>query len=182
MSDIEQRYTRLADAFEAKIAAVGDDDWSSTTPCEEWTVRDVVRHVVDSQGMFLGFVGDTVDDMPAVADDPVGAFRAASGAVRRRLGDPERAREECEGFFGPTSFEQAVDRFLCTDLVVHGWDVARATGQDTTIAPEEVERVRAQAEAFGDAIRSPGAFGPAVEPADGAGPQERLLAYLGRRA
>lgn len=182
MSTIEQRYSRLADAFAGKVAAVRDDQWSSPTSCEDWTVRDIVRHVTDSQGMFLGFVGDSVGDAPSVDDDPLGAFTAASAAVRARLGDPERAAQEFDGMFGHTSFEQSVDRFLCTDLVVHGWDVAAATGQDTEIDPQEVERVKAQVEEFGDAIRSPGAFGPAVEPAEGAGDQDRLLAYLGRRA
>jgi uncharacterized protein (TIGR03086 family) len=182
MSTIDQRYSRLAGAFADKIAAVRDDQWNSATPCEEWTVRDIVRHVVDSQGMFLGFVGDTAGDAPSVDEDPLGAFTTASGAVRARLADPERAGEEFDGMFGRTSFEHSVDRFLSTDLVVHGWDVAAATGQDTSIDPQEVDRVKTQVEEFGDKIRSPGAFGPAVEPPEGASDQDRLLAYLGRRA
>ncbi|HEV7525188.1 MAG TPA: TIGR03086 family protein, partial [Acidimicrobiia bacterium] len=75
-----------------------------------------------------------------------------------------------------------VDRFLNVDLVVHGWDLAHATGLDEHIEPDDVARVRDVAEGFGDAMRNPKAFGPAVEPPAGAGEQEKLLAFLGRRA
>src|SRR5436189_1031131 len=55
MSEISERYKRLGDAFADKIAAVPHDRWDSQTPCEEWTARDLVGHVVNTQGMFLGF-------------------------------------------------------------------------------------------------------------------------------
>jgi len=74
-----------------------------------------------------------------------------------------------------------VNRFLCFDLVVHGWDLARAQGLDDAIAPDDIARVRAHAEAFGDALRSPGAFGPEVAAPSDADDQARLLAFLGRR-
>jgi uncharacterized protein (TIGR03086 family) len=96
------------------------------------------------------------------------------------LEDPERAATEFEGMAGRTSFEKAVDGFLCFDLVVHGWDLARATGQDESIDAADVARVQQQAEAFGPALRSPQAFGPEVEAPAGADAQARLLAFLGR--
>jgi hypothetical protein len=82
---------------------------------------------------------------------------------------------------GRTTFEAGVDRFLCLDLVVHGWDLARSAGLDERIEPVEVGRAREQAEAFGDARCGPRAFGPAVEPPPGADEQDKLLAFLGRR-
>ncbi len=82
---------------------------------------------------------------------------------------------------GRQTFESAVDRFLAFDLVVHGWDLAHATGLDDRIPPADLERVRAQAEGFGDAMRSPQAFGAEVEVPPGADAQARLLAFLGRR-
>jgi uncharacterized protein (TIGR03086 family) len=181
MTEISQRYARLADAFAAKIAAVPDDRWSSPTPCENWTAREVVGHVVSSQGIFLGLVGRSIGNLPSVDDDPLAAWDAARAVVQRDLEDPEKAATEFEGMLGKQTFEGAVDRFLCFDLVVHGWDLAHATGLDERIAPDDVAQVQAQAEAFGDAMRNPQAFGAAVDPPPGADAQARLLAFLGRR-
>jgi uncharacterized protein (TIGR03086 family) len=141
----------------------------------------VVRHVITTQGMFLGFVGRQLGDLPSVDEDPGRAWDAARAIVQADLEDPERAGAEFDGFLGRTTFEASVDRFLCFDLVVHGWDLARATGLDDRMVSEDVDRVQRQAEAFGPAMRSPQAFGPEVEAPAGANPQERLIAFLGRR-
>ena len=180
MSDVSQRYQRLADAFAAKIADVPPDEWAAPSPCEGWTARDVVRHVVSTQGLILGLVGRELGDVPSVDDDPSGAWKAARGVVQADLGDPARATAEFEGSLGKMTFETAVDRFLCVDLVVHGWDLSRAAGLDDHIAAEDVARVRKVAESFGDAIRNPQAFGPEVEAPAGADDQTRLIAFLGR--
>lgn len=179
--EISDRYERLSDAFAAKLAQVRPGDWDLPTPCDGWSVRDLVGHVVDTQGMFLGFVGRTLGEIPAVADDPAAAFGAARAVVLADLRDPERAGAEFDGFFGRTTFAAGVDRFLCFDLVVHAWDLARAAALDEQIAPDDVARVHAAAEAFGEAMRGPQAFGPAVEAPAGADAQARLLAFLGRR-
>ena len=182
MSEISERYARLADAFAAKVATVPDDKWESPSPCPEWTARDVVRHVVTTQGMFLGFIGEELGDIPSVDDDPKGAWDAARAVVQRDLESPERARTEFDGMTGRSTFEAAVDRFLNMDLVVHGWDLARAAGLDDEIDPADVARVNETAKGFVEGMRSPRAFGPAVEPPSDADDQTKMLAFLGRRA
>ena len=182
MSEISERYRRLSDAFADKIATVPDDRWNSQTPCEEWTAKDLVGHVVNTQGMFLGFIGEELSDVPSVDDDPLAAWNAARAQVQARLDDPDKAATEFEGFSGKSTFEAAADKFLCTDLVVHGWDLARAGGLDDRIENEDVERVRRNMESMGDALRSPGAFGAAVEPPPDADDRQKMLAFLGRRA
>jgi uncharacterized protein (TIGR03086 family) len=181
MSDVSERYVRLADAFADKVAAVSDDQWSNQSPCSEWTAKDVVKHVVGTQGMFLGFVGRSIEDSPSAEDDPAGAWDAARSAVKAGLEDPDVAMAEFDGFSGRSTFEAAVGRFLCTDLVVHGWDLARAAGLDDGIAPDDMAAVRETAKSFGDAMRSPGAFGPEVEVGDDADEQSKFIAFLGRK-
>jgi uncharacterized protein (TIGR03086 family) len=180
MTEVSERYGRLADAFAAKIAAVPPDGWSAPTPCENWTARELVGHVVQAQGIFLGLVGRSLGEIPSVDDDPLEAWNAARAVVQNDLEDPARAAAEFEGSLGKMTFEAAVDRFLNFDLVVHGWDLSRAVGLDDRIDPDDIARVRRQAEGFGDAMRSPQAFGPEVEPPAGADDQGRLLAFLGR--
>ena len=91
--------------------------------------------------MFLGFVGEEVGEIPAVDDDPGAAWDAARSQLQAALDDPARADTEFDGFLGRSTLAAAVDRFLNCDLVIHRWDLARATGQDATIDPADAERV-----------------------------------------
>ena len=181
MSEISDRYRRLSDAFAAKVAAVPDNRWDSQTPCEEWTTRDLVGHVVGTQGMFLGFIGEELGDVPSVDDDPLAAWNAARAQIQARLDDPAKAATEFEGMMGRSTFEAAVDKFLCTDLVVHGWDLSQGAGLDDQIQSEDALRVLRYMEPMGDAIRSPGAFGAAVDAPPEADEQDKMLAFLGRK-
>jgi uncharacterized protein (TIGR03086 family) len=180
MTDIADRYRRNAAAFTEKVAAVPPDRWSDPSPCEGWDARDVVRHVVDTQGMFLGFVGRELGDIPSVDDDPLAAWEAARDAVQADLDDPDRAGVEFDGFTGRATFAEAVDRFLASDLPIHGWDLARATGGDEVIDPAEVERGLVSYPQFAELLRSPGVCKPPVESAPDADDQTRLLNFLGR--
>ncbi|MGZ6999027.1 MAG: TIGR03086 family metal-binding protein [Acidimicrobiia bacterium] len=181
MSDVADRYERLGREFAATIAAVPADRWEEPSPCAGWTARDVVTHVCATQSLFLGLIGVDAAEGPDVAQDPLGAWRAASAPVAAALADPDRAGRVYEGVFGPTTFESAVDRFANFDLIVHRWDLARATGGDETISEADAQRVLDGAEAFGPALRSDGVCGAAVDvPAD-ADLATRALAIVGRR-
>jgi uncharacterized protein (TIGR03086 family) len=181
-TEIADRYRRLAGAFADRIAAVPADRWADVSPCDGWTARDVVRHVVDSQGIFLRLVGREPGPLPDVDADPAAAWDAARAPIQAGLDDPELAAAEFDGMFGRSTFAAAVDTFLGLDLVVHGWDLARATGQDETIDPADLDRALASARGFGDALRGPGVCGPELEVAPDADAQTRTLAFLGRRA
>jgi uncharacterized protein (TIGR03086 family) len=182
MTEISDRYRANSERFLQKVAAVPPDTWDRPTPCDEWTVRDLVAHIIQTQGMFLGFIGRSLTPGPDVAVDPLGAVTAAIAQVQKDLDDPETAGAEFDGFFGRSTFAQAVDRFLNFDLTVHGWDLARAAGLDDTIDPAELDRVSAAADGFGDNLHSPGVCGPEIAVPDDADPQTKLLARLGRAA
>jgi uncharacterized protein (TIGR03086 family) len=184
MSEIADRYRRLGGAFADKIAAVPSDHWETQSPCEDWTARDVVGHVVATQGMFLGFIGKELGDIPSVEDDPGAAWDAARAIVEANLDDPKTATQEFDGLTGRSTFEAAVDRFLNSDLVMHGWDLARATGPDDAMQPEDVKRVYEYIAPMAEmpGMRGPNAFGPEIEVPDDADDQTKLLAFLGRRS
>ena len=182
MSDIADRYRRLSDAFTEKVRSVPADRWDDPSPCQGWTASDVVRHVTDTQGMFLGFIGREIPTAPSAGDDRLTRWTRARDAVRAALDEEGAATQTFQGFFGATSFEDAVDRFLSFDLVVHGWDLGRAAGLDTRIDPAEVDRLTRDVASFGDAARAPGVFGPQLDAAPEADAQTRLLALVGRRA
>lgn len=181
MESITQRYGRLRKSFAAKVAAVPEERWSNQSPCEDWAALDVVAHVIETQGMFEEFVNRKLAPGPSVDEDPHGAFLAATDQIQAHLDDPEAARAEFHGYFGPTTFEESVDGFLSMDLVVHGWDLARAAGLDEHIDAADVEWIWSRADALQDTMRGPRTFGPAIEAESDAGDQDKLMAFLGRQ-
>jgi uncharacterized protein (TIGR03086 family) len=181
MTEISDRYRKRSQEFADTVAAVPEDRWSSSSPCEEWTARDVVRHVVQTPGMFFGMIGAEYPEAPSVDDDPVAAVAHARDTMQGALDDPEVATTEFDGFFGRTSFEQAVDRFVNFDLVVHRWDLARATGLDESLDAGEVHSMLEGVEAMGDVLSQSGHYGARVEVPVDASEQMRLLALTGRR-
>jgi uncharacterized protein (TIGR03086 family) len=68
------------------------------------------------------------------------------------------------------------------DVLIHGWDLARASGQDTNLAPELVDACFEVIAPQMDLLKASGMFGTEVEVADDADPQTKLLALLGRRS
>lgn len=181
MTEISDRYRRLAAGFAARIAAVNGDGWDAPTPCEGWTARDLVGHVVGTQAMFLGLVGQEMPVGPSAEDDPGAAWAHATQVVQSDLDDPERAGVSFDGFFGLSTFEGAVDRFLSWDLVVHSWDLARATGGDEHVDAADAQWVIDGVAGFGDALRGPQICGPEVAVPPNADLTTRMLALLGRR-
>ncbi len=182
MEPVADRYRRLAATMTDRVGSVPDDAWTNATPCEEWTARELVAHLVDVHGRFQALVGRELVPHPSVDEDPLGAWVAVRDQMQADLEDPARVDEEYEGRLGRSTFGRSVDGFIGFDLVVHGWDLARATGQDETIDPRDVEAVQASVDAMGDVMRSNGVIADPVEPPPDASAQVRLLASLGRRA
>ena len=174
------RFHHHADRFDRLIAAVPADGWDAASPCDGWTALDVVGHVVDTELDLLGRMGfdrPTIDGI-----DPLAAWPLVRTAMADALDDPARTDFSYDGYFGPTTFGATVDQFYSFDLVLHRWDIARATGlrEHEEIEPTEIERIRRDATGFGEAMRMPGVIGPELPAPADATDQERLLAWLGR--
>ncbi|MFC4942267.1 TIGR03086 family metal-binding protein [Pseudonocardia sp. GCM10023141] len=186
-SEVAERYRRRADRFDALVAGVRADQWSWPSPCDEWTARDVVGHILDMHAAMLQPFGRELSPAPALADDPLGAFRAARADIEAVLADPAEAGSTHDTPMGPSTAENHIDGVASADLVLHGWDLAKATGQDDTIDPAEVERSWPGVQQMPPEMRIPGAFGPGIVvfgpevpvPSD-APLQDRLLGLIGR--
>lgn len=162
-----------------RILNAADGRWDAPSPCEGWTVRDVVRHVVDTERDFLTRHDLATGEAPDLADPATGWHQHAQQTLAT-LSQDGVADRTFDGYFGPTTVGQTMAEFYGWDLVIHGWDVARATGQDWSISEEQARALGADADGWGPALYSEGICRPAVEvPAD-ASEQDRLLARLGR--
>jgi len=180
MSEISDRYRRLAAGFTERVTAVPPDRWSSPTPCEAWTATELVAHVAEAAGLFLGLVDRQAPAAPSAGDDPVGAWEASRDAIQAGLEDPAIAGLEYEGELGQATFEMAIDRFATPDLVIHTWDLSRAVGLDEHLDPDDVRQVLEVMEPMDEMLRLSGMFGPKIDTPAGADEQTRLLAFLGR--
>jgi uncharacterized protein (TIGR03086 family) len=185
------RYELRANRFEQYVAGVRADQWDNPTPCVKWTARDLVQHIVEMHAVTLYSIGRALSPAPSVSDDPLAAFKAARADVEAALADPQLAQQTGATPTGPQTFEQHVDRVPSIDMLMHGWDLARATDQDDTMDPDDVQAswagLASMPPDFVQQLRTPGAFGPGVEvfgpevpvPAD-APLQDRLLGFVGR--
>lgn len=180
-------YRRRADSFESLIAGTRDEQWSDPSPCDKWDVRAVVDHIVMMQDVMLRPLDLSPSAGPSVADDPLGAFRRARADVEALLADPANDTRTTSSPAGELSVADMVHQVASQDLVHHGWDLAKATGQDSTMNPDDVAELLPVVEALPPEVYIPGAYGPDIEvlgpkvPLDGdASPQDRLLGLLGR--
>jgi uncharacterized protein (TIGR03086 family) len=182
MSEISDRYERVAAVFTARVQAVPPDSWDNPTPCDGWVARDVVRHLVEwVPGFCTAFYEVDLGTIPSVDDDPVAAWVALDRGLSQALTDEAVAGTERDTPMGRKRFDDALDMVCTGDVLVHTWDLARATGQDDRLDPQVVHDMVGGMEAMDvDAMRSSGHFGPRVEVPEDAGEQDRLLAFMGR--
>jgi uncharacterized protein (TIGR03086 family) len=186
-ADVTTRYVARADRFEAVIQAAPAERWTSPSPCDDWRAIDVVQHVLDMHAAMLRPLERPLTDAPAVDVDPLSAFRSARRDLMEILADDEVARSDVPTPVGTRTLAEHIDQVASADLVIHGWDLARATGQEHQLDPEEVERMWPEAQEMDERMRTPGAFGPGIVvfgpvvdvPAD-APISDRLLGLLGR--
>jgi uncharacterized protein (TIGR03086 family) len=190
---VDQLATAL-DATEHVITAVRDEQWAAPTPCPEWTVRDLVSHMVTSNHAFVRILsgaparapGSPAPDAPAsgLADVPdrglVEAYRDSAGALLAAFRQPGVLDRIHTVPIGPVPGIAAL-HLRITEVLVHGWDLARATGQHAQFPEDLAEQELAfSRRKLGDIPAGRTPFGPPQPVPDDAPAIDRLVALLGR--
>ena len=168
------------------IAAVPAGKWADPTPCPEWSVRDLVAHLVTGNYLFTSALRG--EPPPAVRGtsrpdgELPGAYRDSAGALVEAFRQPGMLERVVSVPFGSVPGAVAL-HLRITEVLVHGWDLARATGQPATfpedLAEQELAFSRGKlADIPGD--RHP--FAPSQPVPAGAAAIDRLAACLGRDA
>jgi uncharacterized protein (TIGR03086 family) len=185
--ELIEAYTAAAGRAGELIAATRADQLESSTPCRTWTARELINHIVGGQYMFAGAAaGKPLGDMTGVAPDftagdAAGAHRDASAALAAVLAEPELGERMAELPFG-TLPAAMVPGLACFEAVVHGWDLARATGQDLAMPAEIVDALFPFAEQLlANVPRDGVAFAVVVDAPAGAPSIDRLVALSGRK-
>jgi uncharacterized protein (TIGR03086 family) len=188
MSELAEQHEQALQATARLVEGVKADQWDDPTPNDGWSVRDLVQHVVSGNfwvgelmaGRSIEEVGDRLDG-DVLGPDPVGAYGRSAEVAGAAFKAPGAMEQPVGVSYGPVPGEvYAGHRFI--DVLIHGWDLAKATGQDTTLDPDLVQACIDVIEPQKEMLAGSGAFGTTVEVGPDADAQTRLLATLGRRA
>lgn len=184
--DAHEVHRRAAAEFDARVAAISDDDWQRPTPCEEWDVRALVHHLVyDNVWAPPMFDGATVEEVgdrfegDLLGDDPRQAW---SRSIADALAAAERtpADQTVHLSFGDVPASEYLNE-RATDLAVHGWDLATALGVDDTIADPVAVTLLGVWEPRVELLRASGMFAEPVAVPEDADSTTKLVSLLGRR-
>lgn len=184
--DPVELYRGAAAGFGNCVHAVGPDQWSWPTPCSEWNVRELVNHLVGENrwvpelfaGRTVADVGDRLDG-DLLGADPVAAWDSSIAAALDSIGEDGAMARIVRLSFGDLPGGEYVMQ-LFADLLIHGWDLARAIGADEHLDAALVTACATWFEGAAELYRGAGVVGSQVEVAATADPQARLLAAFGR--
>jgi uncharacterized protein (TIGR03086 family) len=174
---------RASDTVGGLISNIRAGQWSAPTPCPDWTVRQLVNHLIGMNRVFSALLADQPPpprpSADHVEDDPVGAYRGSAAALQAAFGRPGVLERTYRGPLGTATGAQRLQIRLY-DLLAHGWDLAQATGQPADLPEDLAERSLAFARTQLTEQARAGRFGPAQIVSEQAPAIERLVAFLGR--
>ncbi|MEO8363193.1 MAG: TIGR03086 family metal-binding protein [Ilumatobacteraceae bacterium] len=185
--DLAQMHRQALAATRTVIAGIKSDQWHASTPCAEWDVSELANHLIAgnwwaaelANGATIASVGDRLDG-DVLGTDPLRAYDDSAAVAANVFERSGAMSAPCAVSYGPVPGAMYCGhRFI--DVFIHGWDLAKATGQSTELDPILVaaclEVVKPQAEMFAGS----GMFGDGGTSALGEkNPQHELLTMLGR--
>jgi uncharacterized protein (TIGR03086 family) len=173
------------DRFSERVHEIPVPRWDASTPCADWSVRDLVGHVTGEQLWAPHLLrGETIEEVgdryggDVLGADPIATWDAAAAEAGRAWETLAQEGQLVHTSMGQIPVEEYAEQ-MHMDLVVHGWDLARGAGLDPTIPKEAAEHALAYVEPHVDDFSGSGIFAPPVR-IDSTDPADRVLALLGR--
>ncbi len=182
--DLNTLYHRTVESWADRVNEVRADQWEAPTPCRDWNVRDLANHVTGEdlwtnplmRGDTIEEVGDRFDG-DLLGDDPIRASLTAARDAIRTVADVLPSGGTVHLSYGEERMEEYVHQ-LAADHLVHGWDLAVATGGDARLDPSLVHEVATWFADREELYRAGGVIGPRAAPTGE--PQGDFLAAFGR--
>jgi uncharacterized protein (TIGR03086 family) len=185
LTDPLRAYDDVVEAVRLLVVKTSPDQFGQPTPCSEWSVLDILHHLVETLDRFgaLARGVQPVEGEVGTYEDPISMFPAMAASTRAAFAAPGYLETVAPTPIGDQP-GSSVMQHVVNELIVHGWDLARGTGQSSDIAPAWA----------GDSLRSWEAFFAeypreqltynfhAEQPAgENVSATDRVAAYLGRR-
>jgi uncharacterized protein (TIGR03086 family) len=171
------------------VEGVTPEHYDLATPCAAWDTRALLNHVLGTLALGAGLLGDTeptvnmvpggLPDIDLVGGDPVKAYRVGVDGLLAAAGADALTRSHATPLGDMPG--SVLGGFTTLDIAVHGWDLAKASGQQADLGDDLADEVLAFAQqTITDTTRAP-RIGPEVAAGPGASATDRLVAFLGRR-
>jgi uncharacterized protein (TIGR03086 family) len=189
MDAVTDRLARTGERLNALVGGVAEQQWTDPTPCAEWDVAALVRHLVTGNRLFVGVLAARPVS-PQVLQEELGPHgpNLLPGDVEGSLAELVEAFGRPEVLGRPVAIPiGTVPGAVAADIrvvenVVHGWDLAIATGQQPAYDDADVEAALAfSRRAMGAVPEGRRPFADPVDVAEDAPVLDRLVALLGRR-
>ncbi len=184
--DIVQLHEQAVDETVRLVDGVRSDQMNLPTPCSDWDVRTLINHMASGNSRFVALIfrGERMSRQPnpgdLLGDDPAGAYRRSADRAKQAWGDPALLDQMFNLPFGHLPGRAALGMRLI-EMVTHGWDLGKATGQTTQFNPAAVQTASALARSSLPEDRTPDMPFAAPAPVhDDASDMDRFAAYMGR--
>jgi uncharacterized protein (TIGR03086 family) len=180
--DSIERIDRATAFAGGNVNLVRGDDLSKSTPCSEFDVRALLNHMIGNMGMAATAAEGQKAPFPEgdqFGSDPGAAYEERRQKLLSAVRGAGTLERDWELPFG-TLAGSMMASILFMEHLTHGWDVAKATGQDTTMPGDLVTECMALALPMDQMLRVPGVCGPAVHVPESASPQDKFIAFMGR--
>ena len=168
------------------LAAIRADQLSASTPCTEWNVQNLINHNIKTADYAHGILGSNNTANPMEIGDPLpsqgarDAFAAGTSRVLDLLKSTSDLNQVIETPFGPMPIANFI-MFPILDIVIHKWDLAKGTGQDTSLDAGLAEACYGVMQMGAEMGRQQGVFGPEIQVSMTASIQDKLLGLSGRQ-
>jgi uncharacterized protein (TIGR03086 family) len=182
--DVVDLDRRAVDVLAVVIAGIPRDAYSAPTPCSEWSVADLITHLIAGNVKYtaIGNGADWSRTVPEVdaGEDPPALYRATADEMLHAWRRPGVLDREIALPRGRGRAESALYVHL-GETLVHGWDLSTATGRPFAVDPDVVEASLANYRSWLPEQRTEGVpFSDAKPMPPDAPPLDRLAAFLGR--
>ena len=179
-------FIKAMEATQKVVNKIKADQWTGSTPCTDWDVKELVNHQIGEYKWAVELLdGKTTDEVGTVQDgdltggDPLATFNSSLDGAKKAAQAPGAMDAVCHLSFGDYSGDDYTKQ-LFLDSLIHGWDLAVATGQATTLDGVLVTACMPVAEELRGMFGQYGVFGEDLRDPD-ANEQANLLGIMGRR-
>jgi len=186
MNKLHRQLTAAADEAARIVAGTSPDQFGQPSPCTEWDVKELLNHLVlwTSYSFERRARSEQVgEDLSArdFANEPnyAASYRAQLDRALAAWAPDAVWESEIDTGNGSTP-APAVAEMILMEMVLHGWDLASATGQEFSIPDEVAETVAAAVAGSAEMYRQYGGFAAETKAGADASPLERALALSGR--